>query len=140
MIIDILRLETVPEEPTRGVILINNNAFCVSMELPWKNNKVSQSCIPIGVYNAKKYPSPTYGPTLMLDVVGRSYILFHQGNRMRDTKGCVIMAQHFTRMVGEQAIGNSRVIFKKFQRILKRTPDDEKFVVRVNKIDYRHHA
>lgn len=63
-----------------------------SLELPDKDNKRRISCIPEGVYKARKHRSPKHGLSLWLqDVPNRSEILIHKGNYHTDILGCIII-------------------------------------------------
>lgn len=63
-----------------------------SLELPNKDNKRQVSCIPEGVYKARKHKSPKHGISLWLqDVPNRSEILVHKGNYHSDILGCIII-------------------------------------------------
>jgi len=65
---------------------------CFTLELPWLNNKNGESCIPAGIYRAKKYLSPTKGLVLLLiDVPGRQYIEVHSGNYTYQIEGCILV-------------------------------------------------
>jgi hypothetical protein len=89
---------------TLGTFTISkNNAVvftCKTIELPWKNNERSVSCIPDGVYRTIRHRSPSYGECFwILNVPGRSEILIHHGNYAAsinpktgtpDTKGCIL--------------------------------------------------
>lgn len=61
-----------------------------SVELPWRENERSMSCIPEGTYTATLHNSPKFGKTIWLrDVPGRSEILVHTANSMADLDGCI---------------------------------------------------
>lgn len=63
----------------------------VTLELPWLLNQNEVSCIPEGTYKAIKHISPTFGETLWIQSVhGRSEILIHVGNYMKNTRGCIL--------------------------------------------------
>lgn len=63
-----------------------------SLELPWKDNKRRVSCIPKGVYKARKHTSPKFGNCLWLqDVPNRSEILIHVGNYYTQILGCILI-------------------------------------------------
>lgn len=73
---------------------------CKTIELPWRNNEKTVSCIPDGSYRTVRHNSPKYGQCFWLqDVPGRSEILIHHGNYAAsinprtgtpDTKGCIL--------------------------------------------------
>ena len=64
---------------------------CLSLELPWLDNKTNVSCIPPGVYECEKRFSEKNGEVFQLvKVIGRTYIQGHIGNFTRDIAGCII--------------------------------------------------
>ena len=63
-----------------------------TLELSYKANKRSISCIPCGKYKVVKRQSKKYGNHFhILNVPNRSYILIHNGNYNHQTKGCVLV-------------------------------------------------
>lgn len=84
---------------------------CVTIELPWLNNQREISCIPDGTYELVKHVSPAWGNCLkVMDVPGRTDILFHAGNYAAslnprtgrpDTKGCVLPGKSFKDLDGD---------------------------------------
>ena len=90
--------DTVTEESTIGELFLNGEKFCETLELPWRGNQRSVSCIPAGQYNvrlrlARESATRDYLHLLVEDVHNRSYILFHRGNRAKDTRGCILVGQ-----------------------------------------------
>ena len=88
--------------PTRkGIIgsltdLDNGNVLARTYELPWNDNKRSDSCIPAGKYKAKIKYSKRLGRCFeILDVPNRSDILIHVGNDHEDTTGCVLVGKNY---------------------------------------------
>ena len=66
--------------------------LCYTEELPWKNNEPGESCIPLGVYSCTAHNSPNHPNTWEVNgVEGRSAILIHTGNTMKDTEGCILV-------------------------------------------------
>lgn len=65
----------------------------VTVERPWLDNRPSVSCIPEGVYFCRPrfYNRGGYQAVEILDVPHRSHILFHRGNTMHDSAGCVLV-------------------------------------------------
>ena len=63
---------------------------CFTLELPDLNNQKDISCIPTGVYFAKKRFSPSKQQVVIeyINVPNRSYIQIHQGNFTRQLLGC----------------------------------------------------
>lgn len=79
-----------------GELFINGERICDTLELPWRDNKRSVSCIPAGEYKVRfRYPRESatrnYLHLLIKDVPNRNYILFHRGNSAKDSRGCVLV-------------------------------------------------
>lgn len=104
---------------TFGVLLIHDSIFCVTLEPPDMDNMRMRSCIPAGIYTCKRVKSPKYGNTFeVADVPNRTHILFHAGNEIVDTKGCILLAEKFGKIRGNNAILNSGMTFSKFLKIM----------------------
>lgn len=100
---------------TFGVLTICDKAFCVTLEPPDARNQRNISNIPDSQYLCKRVESPQFGETFeVINVSGRSHVLFHAGNFVENTKGCIVLAQHFGKLYGERAVLNSGKTFKKF--------------------------
>ena len=83
-----------------------------TLEPPWKDNKRNKSCIPFGGYKAKIMPSGVSkkAPYPHIEVMGtepRTDILFHRGNYVKDTKGCILPGMGF--IADKPMVTNSRV-------------------------------
>ena len=103
---------------TQGVLIHNDVAFAVTLELPWVSNTAQKSCIPAGLYTCRRVQSPKFGNTFeVTGVNGRSNILFHKGNKTADTLGCILVAEKFA---GEQ-VGESLEGYTEFMTIFKDT-------------------
>jgi len=86
------------DKSTIGELFINGERFCDTLELPYKDNQRSISCIPEGQYKVRiRLPRESatrdYIHLLVKDVPGRDYILFHIGNTAKDTRGCILVGQ-----------------------------------------------
>lgn len=69
-----------------GAVLVSG----YTVELPWRDNAVGESCIPPGVYRAIRHDSPIFGSSLWLqDVPGRTEILVHPANAPHQLDGCI---------------------------------------------------
>ena len=87
--------DTFTEKSIIGKLYLNSEFICHTLELPWKENKRSVSCIPRGVYDvrtrtAKESGTRDYLHLLVKDVPHRDYILFHYGNEPKDSRGCIL--------------------------------------------------
>ena len=86
------------DESTVGELFLNGERMCDTLELPYRDNQRSVSCIPAGQYKVRlRYPRESatrdYLHLLVQDVKDRSYILFHRGNSAKDSRGCVLVGQ-----------------------------------------------
>ena len=84
------------DKSTIGKLFLNSEWLCDTLELPYRDNQRSISCIPAGQYKvrlrtAKESSSRNYLHLLVEDVKDRSYILVHIGNFPKDTRGCVLV-------------------------------------------------
>lgn len=77
---------------TFGKIVVDG-AVLYTVERPWLNNAPSVSCIPEGTYKCKprRYFRGGYDAAEVTGVPNRSYILFHKGNTMMDSAGCILV-------------------------------------------------
>ena len=90
--------DTFSDESTIGELFLNGERFCDTLELPYRDNQRSISCIPVGEYKvrlryARESATRNYLHLLVEDVKDRSYILFHRGNTAKDTRGCILVGQ-----------------------------------------------
>ena len=88
--------DTFTEKSTIGRLFLNGELLCDTLELPYRDNQKSISCIPVGEYKARlrtarESATRNYLHLLIEDVKDRSYILVHIGNFPADTKGCVLV-------------------------------------------------
>lgn len=114
-VIELIRLEANLEFGTFGVLRINKRVFCVTLEPPDLENQLNRSSIPAGQYFMKRTVSMSYGHTFeVCDVPGRAHILFHPGNLVSHTQGCILLARHYGKLAGNRAVLNSGRTFKAF--------------------------
>ena len=89
---------------TSGNLYIDGKFYCHTLELPWKDNKRKESCVPEGKYNVvfREEPTPMtmkyrerydfFNFHLMLEKVkNRSGIYIHVGNTIKDSYGCILI-------------------------------------------------
>ena len=119
-VLEIVRLEENYNFGTFGILKINKAVFCVTLELPDLLNFREKSSIPAQQYRCARVDSPRFGETFEVwNVPGRSDILFHAGNTKADTKGCIILAQHWGKLKEQRAVLNSGKTFLQFMNLLK---------------------
>jgi hypothetical protein len=80
---------------TLGKIYCDGVFIAYTLERPWKCNKNEVSSIPVGSYFCKircPYESGKfkYEHLIVENVPGRSHILFHVGNQVKDSHGCIL--------------------------------------------------
>lgn len=118
-VVEILRISSSTSHGTRGVLTIDKLPFCVTLELPWRLNEPNRSCIPAGLYTCKRYKSDRYDDTFKVwGVYNRDSILFHPGNFLTDTDGCILPGRSFGSPGEKILIVQSRTAFFSFMRYL----------------------
>ncbi len=121
-IVEIIRLEE-SEHGTFGVLRIDKQVFCCTLEPPDRENEVSRSSIPAQQYTCKPVESPHHGGTFQItNVPGRSHVLFHAGNVVDHTAGCILLGQYFGKLKGDRAVLNSGNTFRQFLNRVGRQP------------------
>lgn len=131
-IVRLKRIATSEERGTFGVLLDDQEPFCVTLEPPLilqddGKTTPSISCIPAGIYISSRVDSPRFGNTFEVkDVEGghRTHILFHKGNATKDTLGCLLLAEGF----GSAGIERSTQGYNEFMERLK---DCDHFVLQI---------
>jgi len=94
--------------------------FATTLELRWRNNIKKGSCIPAGLYECRRIKSPKFGETFEITrVPNRENILFHWGNTMKDSSGCILIGEQFGSLGGFTAILSSKKGFKEFMDRLR---------------------
>jgi hypothetical protein len=119
-VIELIRLEEHHDFGTFGILKVNKTVFCVTLEPPDKENVQNISSIPAQQYICYRHNSPTFGDTFkIMGVPDRSEVLFHAGNIVKHTKGCIILAQYFGKLKGNRAVLNSGNTFKQFMHVMR---------------------
>ena len=127
-VVELVRLET-SRAGTFGVLRINKQVHCVTLEPGDLLNRLNYSSIPAGSYWCYKDNSLRHGPTFeVADIPGRTDILFHAGNTMKDTGGCILLGEHFGKLRGDRAVLNSGKTFRGFLAFFK---DVKKFYLTI---------
>ena len=103
------------------------NGWAYSIELPWRDNQRSISCIPAGEYLVKIRKSPKYGRVYHVkNVPNRSWILFHSMNVAGDvtkgfkteSEGCLGLGKRRGKLWGQDAVLVSRPAMRRFMKNL----------------------
>jgi hypothetical protein len=77
---------------TTGVLRGPNGYKGLTLERPWKDNKVSVSCIPEGTYEVHRDRVGRFTWFAVQNVKGRSNIEFHLGTLPEHSEGCILMS------------------------------------------------
>ena len=129
----LIRVDASYDYGTFGVLMVDGEAVCLTLEDYYRENKKNVSCIPAGQYTCRRYASPKFGETFYVDCVSdRSGILFHKGNTDEDTSGCILLGSTFGEVAGKKAILNSSSTMSKFLEIMK---DEDEFKLSISE-DY----
>ena len=124
---------------THGVVIddpfAKNEAFCVSYELPWNDNEVGKSCIPVSPpegYRVIVFEHPNRGTVFHIqDVPGRTEVLAHVGNYQDHTEGCVLPGEKYEPVYGQLAVQDSRQAMNEW---IKRLGGDREFRLIVKEV------
>jgi hypothetical protein len=93
-------------EGTNGILYVNGNPFCCTIELPWRDNTCAISCIPEGRYLLDKRWSKHFGWHLLVrGVPDRTLILIHPANNaLKELQGCIApVTRTITAGIGEES-------------------------------------
>lgn len=126
----LLKRTSTNDEGTEGV-LITPSFSCYTLELPWRDNKQSISCIPTGEYDVRIVKSPRFGIVYHItNVPNRSHVLIHSGNFAGDVllgykshvEGCVLLGTKIGKYKNQKAILTSKVAVHAFMREMQNKP------------------
>ena len=105
---------------TLGVLIIDGvREPLFTLENPWMGNKIGLSCIPPGKYLCKPFSGQLKKDVYIIqDVAERSYILFHIGNYVNETKGCILIGKGVDTSQKKSMLISSQKAMKKFRSII----------------------
>ena len=115
-----------------------------TIELPWKGNARSISCIPEGTYKMSKRVSGVVQRTSrnkyqlgweVVNVEGRTFIMVHIGNIVDNFEGCIGVGYGLGVVQGQWAILNSARAFDDFMEEMDKY-DDWVLDIRTRTIEY----
>lgn len=107
-VIDLYRVSS-SMNGTFGVLLKDSIPFCLTVELPWRNNEKRISCIPPGQYKCVPLEHNRWGKCYHLqDVPERTEILIHPANLASQLQGCIAPGTSFDRLRGCDGVHGSR--------------------------------
>lgn len=137
MLVTLSRIGRINSGPQFGILRVNDQFCAVTLERPWLSNVQGVSSIPLGTYSCLQVLSRTTEGGLYIPITfevqsvpERSGILFHIGNYLKNTKGCILLGMGFsykdTPMITESKIG--------FERFLNATKELRRFDLNVTEI------
>ena len=100
------------QEGTHGSLFLDRRFLCFTIELPWVENRRSESCIPEGVFELEARFSKKFGNHILVkNVPDRSLILIHPANYAKqELRGCIAPV---TELTGIGRGTNSRMAMQK---------------------------
>lgn len=117
-VLELIRLEEA-DIGTFGVLKVNKQVRFYTLEPPDFENEAYISSIPCQQYLMKRYTSPRHGLTFkVITVPHRSDILFHTGNWLDQTEGCILLGLTLINSP-KRGVGNSRVAHEMFMEDLE---------------------
>jgi hypothetical protein len=93
-----------------GEITCGTEHVCWTLERPWEMNRKYVSCIPCGKYETEKWWDSRRDSYVfwLKNVPARSEILIHPGNKIADSKGCIIPGLEYDIYTDYFIVENSR--------------------------------
>lgn len=96
---------------TLALLTLPSGKVLRTIERPWKNNERNVSCIPEGRYQVHWLERSASGKYKRVwhvqNVPDRAGILFHAGNLVRHSFGCILMGMKEGRLEGKPAVLSS---------------------------------
>lgn len=122
-----LILKRISESPSETFgVLINAETglpICVTLELPFLQNRQNVSAIPTGTYVCKSYSSKNHNEVYQItNVPGRSGILFHKGNTVTNILGCILVGSEYGNIGSKPAVLNSAKAMQKLKAVVLQNP------------------
>lgn len=109
---------------TFGVIILNHNPICFTLERPWLNNQEDVSCIPSGIYQCIKHDGVEFKNVWEItNVKNRFGVLMHNGNTVENTKGCILVG----RQAGPHSVSLSVMALDDLRKLL---PDNFTLIIK----------
>lgn len=119
-IVELVRLEEA-FQGTFGILRINKKVFCCTLERKDMENTVNISSIPAQQYLCRKTYSDKFNYTTfrVMNVPGRTGILFHHGNYEKDTEGCILLGRNIGENNHGRMVADSFNTFNRFMNHMK---------------------
>jgi hypothetical protein len=116
---------------TFGTLVLPTGHIFITGELPWRNNRVKVTCIPVGTYACKSYISSKLGKCYTItNVTNRSGIAFHSANycglasegKRQELQGCIALGLGVGKINKQKIVTSSRAAILKFHTLLNWQP------------------
>ncbi len=126
-----LQREESQDDGTYGVLRLPDGTTFMTLELAWRDNKNSVSCIPPGSYKCERRPTSRHGNAYEVKAVpGRSGILIHKGNvagnaekgQKAHSSGCILLGMGRARQGDQKTITSSGAAMDLFYQKLGGAP------------------
>ena len=119
------------DDVTIGKLYDGSRLICYTVERPWLDNVANESCIPEGEYIVKMTNSPRFGPTYEVkNVPGRTHILFHKGNTVKDSLGCILPVSNIGVVFNTIGGASSKFAYDRLMNLLHA----ESFTLKIQRI------
>ena len=107
------------DKGTPGVLKLNGEFVCYTLERPWLNNEQNVSCIPEGNYKGRFQASGSFPDMRMYfqDIPDRSSVMFHWGNYVHNSKGCPLLGESVNTS-GDMFIANTKSTVLKVEQLV----------------------
>ena len=105
-------------EATIGKLYIDDVFFCYTLEDVQRDVKIqNETAIPTGTYKVLITMSPKFKRLLplLIDVPGFDGIRIHPGNTAKDTDGCILVGDSFTRDFVTNSVTTFNKLFDKIK-------------------------
>lgn len=119
--LQIVRCSQLMGDPEIGLLIVEGRPELITLELPNNANIKNSSCIPLGKYRCRRRKSvKANGETFeVMKVLDRTDILFHPGNTMADSQGCILLGSEIGFVNGQYGVLESKKAFNRFMALLK---------------------
>jgi hypothetical protein len=121
-------------QTTIGLLYINNNFFCYTLEDTYRDDKIqNETRIPSGIYNVdflryetdltKKYRTEFDWFSFHLEIQNiPNYqgVYIHKGNHHEHTAGCVLVSESLSVTDAEKKLTNSNITFKRLYQFVEK--------------------
>jgi hypothetical protein len=126
------------KEGTNGTLFSSDLYICQTIELPWKRNKRSISCIPEDRYEMIARTSEKFQNHFILkNVTDRSLILIHPANdAKRELRGCIAPVLHLSGI--GKGLYSKRALNKLRFLIGKALQNQERIFLTIKSSNYEH--